>query len=457
MVTTANRAVPETPEQLEEELLDDDRRADIFGNGEKSVDFMRRYADAYSKRDKGETGGQLKDQMATVLKEFYESNDAPMPDQVKRLPETVGQAEAGDHHAIYKRLGMSDHERRQIAGTGRGPGMDAGEFRSFGEFLVQVAEKGGVLKALNESSGDQGGFLVPEEFRAELLRLALETAVIRPRARVIPMTRPIHRIPVLRDTTHASTVYGGVWAYYVAESGSVTQTEPTFAQAVLEAKKLLGGTRVSSEEMVDSAIALEALLTSMFADAIAYVEDNAFINGIGGAQPVGILNADALVSVAKETGQSATTFVTENVVKMFSRMLPSSLNRAVWLMHNDVIPQLYTLSLTVGTGGSAMFMPQGGIGGAPGGTLLGRPVIFTEKCQTLGTAGDVYLVDPAYYLIGDRQALTMAASEHSRFSTDEIEFRFTQRHDGRLWLDSALTPRNGSNTVSPAVSLATRS
>ena len=104
-----------------------------------------------------------------------------------------------------------------------------------------------------------------------------------------------------------------------------------------------------------------------------------------------------------------------------------------------------------------MFFPAGGIGGAPVPTLLGRPVLFSEKCETLGTAGDVYLVDLDFYLIGDRQAIEMAVSEHTRFATDESDFRVIQRVDGRPWLESAQTPRNGSNTLSPFIALATRS
>jgi len=127
----------------------------------------------------------------------------------------------------------------------------------------------------------------------------------------------------------------------------------------------------------------------------------------------------------------------------------------VWVMNSTVMPELYGLSLNVGTGGSAMFIANGGIGGTPGSTLLGRPIIFTEKAQALGTAGDIRLVDFSHYLIGDRQSIELAVSEHSRFLTDETEFRLIQRVDGRPWLDSALTPKNG-DTLSPFVQLATR-
>ncbi len=310
-------------------------------------------------------------------------------------------------------------------------------------------------KVLGESQGDAGGFLVPEEFRVQLLSLALEQAIVRPRAMVIPMTTLKVKIPAIRDTSHATTVFGGIQAFWTPESGSFTQSEPTFSQVALEAKKLMGGTRVANELIKDSAISLEALLNRLFSQALAYFEDDAFINGVGAGQPIGILNADALVSVAKETGQAATTIVWENLIKMYSRMLPMSLGNAVWIAHNDTFPQLATMALNVGTGGSAVWI-NNGVAGPPA-TILGRPVLFTEKAQTLGAAGDIYFTDLSYYLIGDRQSLEVASSMHTRFNTDETEWRFIERLDGKPWIDSALTPRNGSNTFSPFINLAVRS
>jgi len=264
-------------------------------------------------------------------------------------------------------------------------------------------------------------------------------------------------IPSIRDTSHASTVFGGITAQWINEAGNLSSStnEPTFAQVRLDAKKLTGYTVVSNELLNDSAFALEALLTGLFRDAISYFEDDAFINGSGAGQPLGVLNADALVTVAKETGQAATTIVWENIVKMFSRMMPQSLGRAVWIAHQDTIPELATMSLNVGTGGSAVWNANG-VGALPA-TLLGRPIIYSEKAQTLGTAGDIYFVDLGQYLIGDRQVLTIDSSPHVKFINDQSVFRFVSRLDGRPWLDSALTPRNGSNTLSPFVNLATRS
>ena len=232
-------------------------------------------------------------------------------------------------------------------------------------------------------------------------------------------------------------------------------TQPTFGQLLLTARKLTGYTVASNELLADSAISLEALIMTLFSEALAYFEDDAFLTGTGAGQPLGVLNASALVSVAKETGQAATTIVYENLVKMFSRALPQSMGRGIWYAHPDIFPQLAQLSLSVGTGGSAVWISN--IVGGPPATIFGRPVIFTEKAETLGTAGDIVFADLGFYLIGDRQSLMMASSPHVNFSTDEMVWRFVQRVDGRPWLSAALTPRNGTNTLSPFVNLATRS
>ena len=223
----------------------------------------------------------------------------------------------------------------------------------------------------------------------------------------------------------------------------------------LTAKKLTAYTSAANELLADAAISLEALLMRLFPQALAYFEDDSFINGVGGGQPVGIITADALITVAKETGQAATTIVSENIDKMYSRMLPSSRSRAVWVAHPDTLPQIVSMSRSVGTGGRSVMMNN--LSGAAPATIYGRPPIMTEKCQSLGTAGDIFFVDFGYYVIGDRQTLSMTASPHVRFQNDETVWRFTSRLDGRPWLESALTPRNGSNTLSPFVNLATRS
>ena len=95
------------------------------------------------------------------------------------------------------------------------------------------------------------------------------------------------------------------------------------------------------------------------------------------------------------------------------------------------------------------------ISGALPSTIYGIPVIVSEKLPALGTAGDILLADMRYYLIGDRQRLTVDESIHVKFNTDEKSWRFVQRVDGQPWIDSAITPRQGGVTLSPFVKLTT--
>jgi HK97 family phage major capsid protein len=160
--------------------------------------------------------------------------------------------------------------------------------------------------------------------------------------------------------------------------------------------------------------------------------------------------------VAKETGQTTKTILAENIIKMYSRIFAGSLGNAVWLVNQDTLPQLYTMSLAVGTGGAPIFMPAGGLSQSPYNTLLGRPVLPIEQCATLGTVGDIIFADLGGYILAEKGGLQSDMSIHVKFDTDESVFRFVMRLDGQPERASALTPYKGSNTLSHFVTLATR-
>ena len=157
-----------------------------------------------------------------------------------------------------------------------------------------------------------------------------------------------------------------------------------------------------------------------------------------------------------ETGQAAATVVSENLIKMWARMWAPSRRNAVWLINQDVEPQLMQLSLPVSTGGQLVYMPPGGLSASPYGSIFGRPVLPVEYCQTLGTTGDVILADLSEYYAIEKGGVEAASSIHVRFVYDETVFRFVYRFDGQPSWASALTPFKGTNTLSPFVVLAAR-
>jgi HK97 family phage major capsid protein len=313
-------------------------------------------------------------------------------------------------------------------------------------------EKLGALRnAASSVSPSDGGFLVPETLRANLAQIALEDSIVRPRATVVPMDSSRVPFPMIDSTTNQGSVFGGMVAYWGEESAMLTDSNPKFGRVVLDAKKLTGLSAVPNELLQDSIVSFSALLESLWPKAIAFSEDAAFQTGSGVGEPKGYRGAANKAAVAINRGTASTIKYTD-IVAMYAQMLPSSLSRAVWICSPDAIPQLLQMSLTVGTGGNSMFvvnatdsMPM---------SIFGRPLIITEKASPLGTRGDLSFVDLSYYLVGDRQQMSMDSSTDYRFGNDQTTFRIIQRVDGQPWLKSAITPQNGSaNKLSPFIEL----
>ena len=320
-----------------------------------------------------------------------------------------------------------------------------------------IARRTQIQNAFGSVVPADGGVLVPETLRSQLLQIALETAVVRPRATVVPMESARVPFPMIDSTSNASSVFGGMVAYWGEEGANLTDSSAKFGRVLLDAKKLTGLSAVPNELLQDSLISFSALIERLWPAAVAWYEDVAFMGGSGVGEPLGFIGASnpAGIAVAAESGQGSGTVVYENIVKQYSRMLPASLNSAVWIVSPDTIPELFTMALSVGTGGSAIFVANAQ-GPAPM-TIFGRPVIVSEKASAVGTRGDVCFVDLNYYLVGDRQTMSMTSSTDFNFGSDKTTFRIIQRVDGRPWIQSAVTPRNGSsNTLSAFVEIATR-
>lgn len=312
---------------------------------------------------------------------------------------------------------------------------------------------GGLKNDLSSIKPSDGGFLIPEILRAELLQVALEKAVVRSRARVIPMDSLTVPFPTIDATSNVSSVFGGVIGFWTEEGATLTESQPSFGRMELKANKLTIYTEVPSELLQDARPSMEAFINGIFPEAIAWFEDVAFFVGGGTGEPLGFLNAPATVSVTRNAGGNAVEWV--DIANMYSRMLPQSLDRAVWIVSPEVLPSLLTMVLPGGT--SPVIIGGGGFATgsvAPVMSMLGIPIIVSEKARQVGVAGDINLVDFGFYLLGDRQVMSARQSDDFRFNEDKTAFRIIERVDGRPWLQSAITPQNGGDDLSPFVQLA---
>jgi HK97 family phage major capsid protein len=349
---------------------------------------------------------------------------------------------------------------------------DRERFGSFGQQLAAVMHAGMpggrvdprlftmAASGLNETVPSEGGFLVQQDFSQEILQDVFATGILASRCRRIPISGNSNSLKIngIDETSRASTRSGGILGYWEEEAAEKTASKPKFRKIELNLKKLIG-LCYATDELLQDASALEGVIRQGFVSEFGFLLDDSIVNGTGAGQPLGILNAGCLVSVAKETGQKAATVVAENVINMYSRLFAQSRPNAVWLINQNIEPQLFTMSLAVGTGGIPIYMPAGGLSAQPYGTLFGRPVIAIEQAATLGTVGDIIFADlPGGYILAEKGGIQSDMSIHVRFVYDESVFRFVLRVDGQPVRASALTPYKGgaSYTQSHFVALATR-
>lgn len=342
-------------------------------------------------------------------------------------------------------------------------------WQSFGEFLQAVRHanlstgqmddrlRKQTLAATgsNETVGSEGGFLVGTDQSAEIMKRVYETGTLARRCRRIPISAASNGVKIngIDETSRANgSRFGGVQAYWAAEAATVTATSPKFRKVELELKKLFA-LWYATEELLADAAAMTAVATDAVASELGFKLEDAIFRGSGAGQPRGVFaDSGIYVSVAKETSQTAATINAANVAKMFGRIWAKSIPTSEWFMNQDCLNQLPQMVI----GQQPIYAPPGGFSTAPFGTLLGRPINVIEQSETLGTQGDIALLDMSQYALAEKGGLQQASSMHVRFLYDEQVFKFTQRVDGRPLWHSSLTPFKGSATQSPFVFLDTR-
>lgn len=444
-------AIPKNETELREMLTDRSVMRELLNDPEKFTEFVNNHVNVRLSGDPG------------VLAQVNEQTEQFM---INWLRERQGD----DLDVVAKRLNLDSPNVRSRIRPGtvynkRAIGAARDDyFGSAADFLYAISKdsykdsdltkKLGTLKNdLSSMKPSDGGFLIPEILRAELLRVALERAVVRSRARIIPMDSLTVPFPTVDSTSNVSSVFGGVTGFWTEEGATLGESQPRFGQIELRAQKLVLYTEVPNELMQDASPSLAAFIGDIFPEAIAWFEDVAFFIGGGVGEPLGFLNAPASISVTRTAGGNDVEW--PDIVKMYARMLPQSLDRAVWIVSPDTLPSIFQMTMTGGTspvmlGGGQFFTGSA----APPMTMLGLPIIVSEKARATGTAGDVNLVDFGFYLIGDRQAMSARQSEEFRFQSDVTAFRVIERLDGRPWLTSPITPQNGGSTLSPFIKLA---
>jgi HK97 family phage major capsid protein len=367
--------------------------------------------------------------------------------------EAFDMAEAGSKamKGFTPEVKKADRSIFEVAG---GPAVNrtwAGMFNQGRPLEVNEDEIRAFRASMVEGTPSAGGFSVPEPLAAQWLDDNIESEIIRPRATVWPMESATRKVPGWDAANQSSTLFGGFAMEFLAEEGP--GTKQTGKLRVIELAAHKGAIFVDiSNELREDGQGFEAQLDRAMRTSIGYGLDQYFIGGSGAGQPLGIRNDPAKISVAKESGQRSDSLVYENLTKIFSRQYPAGRQRAIWLANDTTIPQLLTLSIAIGTGGSSIPVMTESNGQFQ---ILGRPVIFTSHMPTLGDADDIMFVDLSQYAIGIRRDLRVEKSNIPGWTNDLMSYRALLRFDGQGTWNAAITPRNGS-TLSWCVGLAER-
>lgn len=314
-------------------------------------------------------------------------------------------------------------------------------------FLTAGSDEGRTI------SDPAGGFLVPVGFSPQLLQIDPEDDPMGAFTRKIPMSYPTVKIPARTDKNHTTSVSGGLTVTRKPETVPATASQMTLEQVVLEAHDLFGFSYATESLLTDSPISFAAILEAGFSEQFTFQLISERLNGSGVGEFLGVNKSPALIAVAKQSGQAPKTLIYENIVAMRARVW--GYGNALWIANHDTLPQLLLMNQAVGAGGSAMIWQPSARDNEPD-RLLGRPIVFSEYPNTLGTQGDILCVNWSEYLEGMFQPLQSAESIHVRFINHERAFKFWLRNAGQPWWRTALTVNQGANSLSPYVVLASR-
>lgn len=420
--------------------------------------------------DYAKTINDLRARKGQLLKEADALLEAGKFDEVSARHEEAEKL-ANQIAAVERQAALSS-EGAEMSDSDTDPVKDeVRPFRNFGEQLqairnVAVTHKpDGRLERINDSvlggneaTGADGGFAVQEDFVTDIMDSAVQGSELLRRLDGYTVSAKSNsaRWLQLNETNVSTSVFGGVQMFWAAEGSGVDPSKPAFREMKLDLDKMLGFA-YATDELLEDAPFMSGLYERGFALAGDRLLTEAVLSGDGVGKPLGVLSSDALITVAKESGQAASSLLGANIVKMWSRLLTRQRKNAVWVMHPDLEVELPGLSITSrGSAEKFLWDPEGGLAGLDYQRILNRPVIFDDNCAALGSKGDILLIDPQQYILLKKGTAKTGWSIHVQWLTDQSCFRIVYRVSGAPKVNSPVTLKNSSSTRSAFVTLAAR-
>jgi len=282
-----------------------------------------------------------------------------------------------------------------------------------------------------EGTDASGGYLVPEEFVNEVIRLVPNYGWARKLCRVISQKTDTLKIP---------TVTADVTAYWIDEAGAINRSKPTIGQIVCTPKKAGVLVPATSELIQDTDLLLDIVRESA-ALQFAGAEDNQFFNGTGSSPAItGIFASSNVTKVTMDTGKTSLADMGFNdVIEMENAVDGEYLEGASWVMNKAAFKYV---RLIKDDAGQYLYVRQDKV-------IDEYPYIKAAKApSTVTTAnkGQIALGNfKKSHILADRMAMTVKllseanlATDYNLATQDLAAFRFIERVDIQEALPSAV-------------------
>ncbi len=379
---------------------------------------------------------------------------------------TLKEKKAAENKAQNILRGLDDNRQpaKRVAGQTvvnimKGLIHSKGDPRRAAEYADATLHDEFASKALGTSTGDAGGFLVPEEYSQELIELLRPRSVIRTLGPVVvPMTTGNLAMPRLS---------GGATATYQSESTATKASQEKLEQLRLVWKKLTAIVPISNELLRMSSPAADSIVRDDLILSMATAEDKAFIRADGTANQVRGLrywapSANVLTTAYTgiESTQDAKVADVDTDVKALMGALENNdvrMLRPCWIMS----PRSRLFLANLRTSNGALAYPEmaraatafnaGDLSGiatsqnSPGANVAswkGYPVGITNNIPNnlSSNQSEIYLVDMADVVIGEATQFILEVSNEaaysdsngtlqSAFARDETIVKAVARHD----------------------------
>ncbi len=268
---------------------------------------------------------------------------------------------------------------------------------------------------LQEGVDADGGYLVPEEYDSRLIQTLEEENIMRRLATVIT-TSGEHKINIAASKPAAA---------WIEEGGALTFGDATFDQILLDAHKLHVAIKVTEELLYDNAFGLESYIIDQFGRALANAEEDAFLNGTGSGQPLGLFAQTGGGTVAN----TVKTLKADEIINLVYALKRPYRKNAGFIINDKLISQIRTFK---DNNGAYMWQPSL-TAGEPD-KLLGYDLYTSQFAPTDAIAFGDY----KYYNIGDRGTRSFKQLTELFAGNGLIGYVAKERVDGKLILPEAV-------------------